>query len=247
MIDEKTYSKLQEKLNDLLKEFSNSEYGLWEENKDLDEYFIQFTDIYGTGFRHQYHKFFEVVNSIFEDDDKDVSIFQENLKLFRRFVINKKDENFLTIFDKLYDHILLEISRREISLKQENEMGNMQKNYDIISTQAKNLEDKISNTTERLSKLHTDFVAILAIFAAVVVTFSSGSNYVLSSISAVNQSFSKELVFIVLICGLILMNTIFMLIYFIGRILERSLGIKWWLAIIINLIILCTLLYLYSQ
>ena len=127
MLDEKTVGRQQEKLHVLLKELALSDKQLWVDGKteELTTYFMRFDEIYVVGFRHQYSKLFEVVNSVFDDEDKEVSIFLENLKKFREFIMNLHDERsekLLKNFDKLRDHLSLEISRRENLIRQNSEM-----------------------------------------------------------------------------------------------------------------------------
>ena len=243
MLDEIAIGKYQEKLHELLREMALSENTLWANTVSLSQYLERLRNIYSEDFHHQYSKLFDVVNSVFEDDDKDVSVFQENLKTFRNFIIEAHDEKLLKVFDKLRDHLSLEISRREHLKNQEDKMTDLKKNYIEMEDKAQKLEKSIDIFSERLSKMQTDFVAILAIFAAVVVAFSSGSNYMLSTLSAVSRAFTKEVVFIVLICGLMLMDTLFMLIYFIGSIIERHIGCKWWVAILANIAVISTLIW----
>lgn len=249
MLDEKTVGRQQEKLHVLLKELALSDKQLWVDgkNEELTTYFRRFDEIYVVGFRHQYSKLFEVVNSVFDDEDKEVSIFQENLKKFREFIMklhDERSEELLKNFDKLRDHLSLEISRRENLIRQNSEMMTLKEGYTEMENKAADIEAKINRFSERLSKIQIDFVAILSIFAAVVVAFSSGSNYMLSSLSAVRQSFAKEVIFTVLICGLLLMDTLFMLIYFIGSIIGRSIGFKWWPAFFANAAVIAALIWI---
>ena len=81
------------------------------------------------------------MNKVFEDDDKDILVFQENLKNFRKFLIKECSEShnnnnasyelevkkLLKIFDKLQDHLLLEISRRENFKSQDDKMTFLQR------------------------------------------------------------------------------------------------------------------------
>lgn len=256
MLNEITRGQLQEKLHILLCDFALSKNKFWIERTDLTEYVKSLQEIYIPGFRHQYSKLFEVVNKVFEDDDKDILVFQENLKNFRTFLMKEYSEShdntdyelevkkLLKIFDKLQDHLLLEISRRENFKSQDDKMIILQRKYTDMGKSAREIEDKIDTFSEKLSKIQTDFVAILAIFAAVVVAFSSGSNYMFSTLSAVSRAFTKEIVFITLICGLILMDTLFMLIYFIGSIIERDIGYKWYIAFLANIIVIITLIWI---
>ena len=249
ILDEISRGQLQEKLHVLLCEFALSKNNFWNNSVDLTVYLQSLQKIYVAEFHHQYSKLFEVVNKVFEDDDKDILVFQENLKVFRKFLIDKcystdseEIKKLLKIFDKLQDHLLLEISRREFIERQDKNMSSLIEKYRIIEEKAGNLEKKFDKLSNRLSKIQTDFVAILAIFAAVVVAFSSGSNYMLSTLSVISRAFTKEILFITLICGLMLMDTLFMLIYFIGSIIERNIGGKWWLAAIPNLLIIIALI-----
>ena len=103
MLDEIAIGKYQEKLHELLREMALSENTLWANTVSLSQYLERLRNIYSEDFHHQYSKLFDVVNSVFEDDDKDVSVFQENLKTFRNFIdtkiISDKQEAIDTVYE----------------------------------------------------------------------------------------------------------------------------------------------------
>ena len=241
MLNENQVRQHQEALHKLLKELAVSSNKLWEDSTKLNVYKNRLSNIYTGGFRHQYSKLLDVVNSVFDDDDKDITVFQENIKTLRQYLseplIGSIDNRLTARFDKLRDHLSLEISRRQTIHSQDEKMNELEERHDAITARANELEQKFQDISGRLSKAQIDFVAVLSIFACVVTAFSSGSSYIMSAINATSQNFTLEILLVVLLCGLIMMDILFMLIYFIGAIIGRTLGLRWWVALAANVVI----------
>lgn len=250
MLDENQSRQYQEALHKLLKEFALSSNKLWEDATKLPVYMNRLRNVYTGGFRHQYSKLLDVVNVIFDDDDKDITVFQENLKTFRRFLNEHltgciDEDRLAERFDKLRDHLSLEISRRQSILSQDEKMNDLKERHDAIRARANELEQKFRDISDKLSKIQTEFVAILSIFACVVTAFSSGSNYVMSAINSASQNFTQELLLVVLLCVLVMMDILFMLICFIGEIIGLMSRIKVWIALVANAVIASAIVYVW--
>lgn len=103
----------------------------------------------------------------------------------------------------------------------------MEDRLNKIDALSKEVEERAKGAEERFSRLQVDFVAILAIFAAVVIAFSTGSNYLSSALSSINTVSLKPLVAVVSLCGFVLANILFMLMYFIGQLTGKSIRVGW--------------------
>lgn len=232
MLEEKR-GKKQEELHKVLLELASPSVGMLQENsKPLLTYVIRLSSIYDDDFRHQYSLFFdEVLKEIFEKSDgKDIETFRVNLSSIRKFVCNvcNDRENLLQKkIVKLCDHLWLEISRWEFLFGKAGKLTSMEDRLNKIDMLSKDVEKRTKGTEERFSKLQVDFVAILAIFAAVVIAFSTGSNYLSSALSSIDTVSLGRLVAVVSLCGFVLVNTLFMLMYFIGQLTGKSIRVGW--------------------
>lgn len=229
MLEEKR-GKKQEELHKVLLELASPSVGMLEENsKPLLTYIVRLSSIYDDDFRHQYSLFFdEVLKEIFEKTDgKDIETFRENLSSIRKFVCNDRENPFQKKIVKLYDHLWLEISRWEFLFGKAGRLTSMEDRLNKIDALSKEVEERAKGAEDRFSRLQVDFVAILAIFAAVVIAFSTGSNYLSSALSSINTVSLKPLVAVVSLCGFVLANILFMLMYFIGQLTGKSIRVGW--------------------
>lgn len=262
MLKEQEISEKQEKLHEILIEISLIKLGIWNNINDSEQYAIRLQDIYADDFRHQYNKFFEVVKKVCGPRDRnkntDIEVFKYNLKMLKEFIMQKAeiDQSYKELskpVGKLYDHIMLEISRWEFFFGDEGRMTALQKKYNKLQDEASNLQVSQQNLEQKLqessSKLQTDFVAILAIFvailaifAAVVMAFFSGSNYLFSTISAIKDTPLNSLVAIATVCGIVLINTLFILMHFVGKLINKNLDTGYLQFIIINILLLAILI-----
>ena len=67
-----------------------------------------------------------------------------------------------------------------------------------------------------------ELIAVLSIFAAIVMTFSGGLNILNGVLAASNNLRFSERILFLLICGFILINFIFAMMYFVAKITDRS-------------------------
>ena len=224
MLEEKR-GKKQEELHKVLLELASPSVGMLKEtSKPLLAYIVRLSSIYDDDFRHQYSLFFdEVLKEIFEKTEgKDIETFRENLSSIRKFVCNDRENPFQQKIVRLYDHLWLEISRWEFLFGKAGRLTSMEDRLNKIDALSKEVEERAKGAEDRFSRLQVDFVAILAIFAAVVIAFSTGSNYLSSALSSINTVSLKPLVAVVSLCGFVLANILFMLMYFIGQLTGKS-------------------------
>lgn len=127
---------------------------------------------------------------------------------------------------KLKDHIQLEQTRINYMVKQNQwqrasyekakEMqGAAEKAVDGFNSK---LEKATKENQETLDAAKRDYVTILGIFASIVITFTAGSAYTSSVLTNINAIGVYRLVFVVLLIGLVLLNLVSLLLFFISEI-----------------------------
>lgn len=172
----------------------------------------------------------QITSFIFELDEWDRDTFISNADSMLNFALNEKNnvsEDISVVTIKIYDHIQLAFQQ-------------------ITSEErifAQDIEDAKENIREDTKGIEKEYITILGIFAAIVLAFVGGitfSSSVLQSIDAVSP---YRLFITIALLGLILINTISLLIKMIFRInmdYEDFANIKWinWLLIIIIIVIM---------
>lgn len=159
-------------------------------------------------FRHFYSDIFSVVSQIQQGDKPgSLDILGQNLleirQGYRALNVDKAGVR-IDISDsirKLYDHISLDIARmgysdaadRRISQEEairnlKNSVNVIQKDADKISKDIASAKSQIEHFEERMKDTQKDYIAILGIFAAIVITFTSGITFATSVLNNIHKA-----------------------------------------------------------
>lgn len=148
---------------------------------------------------------------------------------------------------KLCDHINLEIARYQYSLTDIQRAKDIEKSNEILSNQLtmarndlvdaknevakvtenlNNTKSELSQANEKLKTIQTEVVSVLSIFAAIVLTFAGGISYIGEALRGMKDAPFFKAVFFVLLCGFVIFNLIFVMMYIVSRITGRSILAK---------------------
>lgn len=222
---------IQEKLIDKILELSKKDFeDIPMEIENIFNFFKN--EIYINGFRHSYAEFFYVVLTLDKDDyEGSVETLLGNLQLIEEAAYSRTDKDFQELkknIIKLCDHLALEIYRylsdstRQTIEKLSDRMLVGERKITLATQQAKEATKSAEETTKKLKNMQGETVAILSIFAAIVLAVSGGLSYLSGAISAVATSPVPKLILTVLACGFVLFNTVFILLYVVSRMLDKS-------------------------
>ncbi len=211
-------------------------------NEALTEITSRLSDIYKDGYRHLYSDLCDVVDEISVDESEhDIDCLIYNLFVIIDFASNNEEFSCAVHIEKLYDHICLEAKRAMarsadsamISAQREqiNNLSEQIQHLTSIQTETEKntkksaehtsiLEKQIKRASSKLKRTQTDIIAVLSIFSAIVLTFSGGLSYISSALSAINEAPFFKSVFFMLVCGFVVFNTIVVLMYITGRMID---------------------------
>lgn len=247
MLSEQTRER-EAKLINLLKELSNEaiDEGKYEEitSRFADIYKGGFRHRYSV-----FHPLLQEIMAS-SDVDQGVSEFlTNNLNAISAYIENKYINNgqgehtkiYRPIF-KLCDHINLEMTRIN---EQRNQEGRLQELYAKIGDAQTKLEraktdaeeatrqaidaveksekasKRAENAQKKVKKAQTDVLAILSVFAAVILAFMGGITFLGGAMSSISETRVYKFVIACCICGFIIFNTIFLLLYIVSKIIEK--------------------------
>lgn len=217
--DDKTYRS--QILSELLYELSATN-GLTD--KSLDRMAKDVEEIYSDGYRQQYS---DLLNMLIEIEDRLGSKFNsqdlcDNLEQLSEYIRISQEADgsyrynadaFLGI-TKLADHISLELQRDD--------------DYRILIQRIRKSQSDLESMSEAVGKARkeaqsskVELVAILSIFAALVIAFSGGVSILGGAISGIGQAELQALAFVVLLCGIVLFNTVAFLMHVVFWIIRR--------------------------
>ena len=213
-----------EKLCQYIKELANNSL----DTVELKKYAYKLKDLYTLDYRHSYSLFFPIITEIEKDKSSSVEYLTSNLATLKEIVEQDKlkDEQefaplYLPLF-KLTDHINLEIARYLNYMEKEEQAAILEQKIEksnISLTQAKN---ELGIASRKIKSVQGELIAVLSIFAAIVMTFSGGLNILNGELATSNNLRFSERILFLLICGFILINFIFFFFFFVAKITDRS-------------------------
>lgn len=138
---------------------------------------------------------------------------------------------------KLYDHVSLESVRMDYSDLGDRRLAKLSTSVTNLGTQAKEMNEnfekirkkaslvelKNKKIEEKLDKAQTDYIAILGIFASVVLAFVGGMAFSTSVLENIKDVSIYRLLTVALIIGMVFVTVIFLMFYFIGVLTGRKL------------------------
>lgn len=195
---------------------------------------LKMLEIYKGDFRHGYAGFFPLITEISKNKNTDslekLSANLESIRLYveQDFVSGRKE--FQAIYDqinKLFDHINTEIGRWNYYSQNEQKIEDVKCQSVSLSASITVARHELEKASKQASSIQTELIAVLSIFAAIVVTFSGGFTFLGSVMTSINGvKYYEIVVMVAIICGMVIFNTIFLLMYLVGKITDRNIYAK---------------------
>lgn len=216
--------------------------------------------IYSNGFRHSYAQISLKVEQILDDDIGKGECLAQNLNVLKAKIESKRKdikepiertENIYKNFQKLYDHVNLEIGRYNLlvnKIKAIKSFGNSNtsqgnvnnEKLEILNERINQVEkeqtqskttvldaaSKISNIDEKLEKNSMSSITTLTIFSAVILAFTGSITFTSGVFSGMSNVSAYRIVFITSLIGMVIFNLIFMLLFIIGRMVGKPVHCK---------------------
>ncbi len=237
---------------DLLSKYLNELLAVQTSSTDYTPYINGFYNIYHDGkFRHSYA---QIANVIYKNLDKGEDILDylcQTLGLIFAAIEIKRQkfqvkasyidagEDIKRQYDgwcytarafyKLLDHIKLQVTNIKYSGKPElhdlevklKTVGSSNQQLLEQHSEQKNLVEKLG---EKIENFNAQSITVLGIFAGIVMAFTGAFSLLGSAFTQVNAVSFYRLLFLVLLVGFVLINSIFILIYMVGKLVNKSIA-----------------------
>lgn len=234
----------------LLSTYINELLAVQTSEMDYTPYMDGFYAIYSDGkFRHSYA---QIANVIYQNLDKGEDLLDylcQTLGLILKAIELKQQEfqikadyidadiddihqyngwvNTSKAFHKLLDHIKLQVTNIKYSGKSElNDLDKKIKNINSSNqqliehhTEQKALIEKLG---EKIENFNAQSITVLGIFTGIVMAFSGTLSLLGSAFDKVAEVNFLKLLFLVLLWGFILVNSIFVLLYIVGKLVNKT-------------------------
>lgn len=189
--------------------------------------------LYADGFRHSYSEFFPLIVEISRDDNSySVDYLSNNLEALQTLMEQDsitETKQFESLYEpllKLSDHINLEIGRISHYSVNEQRVADLETKNAALQNEIKRATGELLDAKEKISTVQTELIAVLSIFAAIVLAFSGSISYFSSALSGMQDTNFFKMVAIVLLCGFCVFNLIFAMMYVVGKITRRNIYAK---------------------
>ena len=226
MLSEQTRAR-ETKLIALLRELSNEAI----DDEKCEELTHRFVDIYDGGFRHRYSVLHPLLQEIMDSSDADQGVSEfltVNLNTLSAYIENKYISDGQGEHSKIYwpiyklcDHINLEMARINEQRSQENRLQDLYAKIGDAQSKLEHAKKDAEKARKKVNKAQTDILAILSVFAAVILAFMGGMTFLSGAMSSISETRVYKFVIACCICGFIIFNTIFLLLYIVSKIIEK--------------------------
>jgi hypothetical protein len=230
---------------------------LLENNYELSNMYKRLEALYrpdpGKEFRHYYSDIFSILIEINNNVELgDLNILGQNLQLIMAGyqAVNYRNGQLVDAsasIKKLYDHVNLDISRitywdskyrSESGIQEVTELKGQVNALQITIKEAQEKQKRFEKTQalaeQKLDNSQKEYITILGIFSAVVLAFIGGITFSTSVLNNIAQASIYRIVLISLIIGLVFINIIFSMFYYINKFMVRRARI--WPMIISNIV-----------
>ena len=235
------------KVRDLLVDLSKEQSSLGDD--DLRRLAQRAVGIYKGGYRNEYSDILTYVRYIGVDDgshqfgvadseetqtndrsesDGPLDTLTYNLRKLRDFVNEHPEYGSETFWGlhKLCDHVAIEIQRYRDQADFERRLMASDQDLAKMSARVGELKEELEQATsdlneakDKASRIQMEMVAILGIFAAIVMTFTGGLSLIGDAMTAVSEVPIFESVFVVMLCAIVVLNIIVFLLMAIQKIM----------------------------
>ena len=195
---------------------------------------LKLLEIYKGDFRHNYSSFFQLNIEISKDNNKyNLDYLSNNLQNIRSYIEEdfisgtKEFESIYGPLNKLCDNINLEIGRWNYYSQYEQKIEDIKSQSTFLNTSIASATKELKQASKQAATIQTELIAVLSIFAAIVITFSGGFTFLGSVMTSINDVDCYEVVVLsAIICGMVIFNTIFLLMYLVGKVTDRNIYAK---------------------
>lgn len=221
----------------------------------IDKYILKLRDIYADNYRHSYYKISCKLQEIIRESAQSevLEALGENLNVLgnqiNEFVAKHNNdptyEDLVRGYNKLSDHISLETSRYNfIKVQVQSEFQNytnsksgvsepnsaqiqkLQNDFESTRNLAGEAKKQLDNLDNKLESNKISSITTLTIFSAVVLAFSGGITFESGIFKGMVESSPYRLVFTIALSGFILFNTIFVLLYLVGKMAGKQISTR---------------------
>lgn len=194
-------------------------------SKSIKTVYADFEELYrNPGYRHSYYEISKYLEEL-ECDESDM--LEQSLSVLFEYSaeINQSSEVTMKL-NKLLDHVSLESLRLSRMKKVKYLETSISEKLKNTLNEVNTKQQEMKEIDNKINSIHAEVITILGIFAGLVIGFSIDFQLLAQSFANLGDvSFYKEISYLCVI-GIILFDSIFLLMFAVSRISGRSLAIN---------------------
>lgn len=223
-LQDEVVAKKRDALIDILFDMSN--VYLEDNSEEIERYASRMSSVYSDEYRQLYSELFPILMAISDGDADSLQPLTSNLVSLYRYVGSSKkwaeeDPELFGHLLKLSDHVNLEMQRMVERTEYNEKFDELYEELSELYESSAESERKLRKAVRKIKNLQLEVVSILAIFAAIVVAFSGGMSILGSALTGMGQVNLQDLAFVVILCGIVLFNTVAFLMHVVFWIIRR--------------------------
>ena len=223
-LQDEVVAKKRDALIDILFDMSN--VYLEDNSEEIERYASRMSSVYSDEYRQLYSELFPILMAISDGDADNLQPLTSNLVSLYRYVGSSKkwaeeDPELFGHLLKLSDHVNLEMQRMVERTEYNEKFDELYEELSELYESSAESERKLRKAVRKIKNLQLEVVSILAIFAAIVVAFSGGMSILGSALTGMGQVDLQDLAFVVILCGIVLFNTVAFLMHVVFWIIRR--------------------------
>lgn len=213
-------AKINAAIGEILRKLASS---LSLDKQSIETIINELQGYYSKGYRHSYYNISLVIDSISATPD-DINTLTMNIADILKNIKEtySYDKELVDKFKKFYDYVMLEAVRSKGLTEIKKAISESQKFEEIINKQ----KESLGGIEEKLRQAESGFIShllsILGVFSGVIIAFFGSLEYLSSAFNSIADVSKYRLVFMTLLIGFIMFNTISIMMIFLAKMIGKN-------------------------
>lgn len=249
--EEEYYANMAKEYSDFEKQCEDEEYiidynivvsglvkNLAEKNlneKDIEVISKKFFEMYQKDVRNNYYILFTTIAEISKGNIESFDALNVNIDNLNNFAKKsyKGNKKVIMGFDKLNQYIKLEANRASFNQVQIKKLGlatkefeNQKQELELHKQELQDMETRLKEYENKLSVAESGYInnllSVLGVFSGIIIAFFGGLEYITSVFNNIGNVSKYRLVFISLMLGFVIFNTVSAMLVFLGKMTDKD-------------------------
>lgn len=182
-------------------------------------------------FRHSYSQIFATIKANVLEKDGSIDFLTENINTLsmlnntNNLMWNtdvEKNNLIKSKIDKLYDHVMLEISRINYYEQPNGKYKDVESKIISANREISRANRDLRLAKQKMDSMRAESITVLSVFAAIMIASWGGTSFFSDILKSINSASIYRIIAVSCVSGFVLFNTVFLLVYMAARIMERS-------------------------